>query len=201
MAERATNQLWVSLRLRDKPAPNPCWWTWRRLRRRGVLRATARPRRLAESTGQLRHERASRFFVERLVSPRNAYPRHHPGHLRLPPRPGHQWSFCKWARTPAMPYPPPRNAPPSKCSPPIRSRRYIQSSDGVTPTPVTTSRAIIVYNRGRKTDLADGIVIAPVAQPPEDGGFKYNPTNGGPADTGYDALGAGSAPNRIAARK
>jgi phosphoglucomutase len=58
----------------------------------------------------------------------------------------------------------------------------IQSNDGVTPTPVI-SRAIIVYNRNRKTGLADGIVITPSHNPPEDGGFKYNPPNGGPADT------------------
>src|SRR5580692_2239745 len=58
----------------------------------------------------------------------------------------------------------------------------IQKNDGVTPTPVI-SRAIIVHNRERKTGLADGIVITPSHNPPEDGGFKYNPTNGGPADT------------------
>jgi phosphoglucomutase len=58
----------------------------------------------------------------------------------------------------------------------------IQQDGGVTPTPVI-SRAILVYNRGRKGGLADGIVITPSHNPPEDGGFKYNPTNGGPADT------------------
>jgi phosphoglucomutase len=58
----------------------------------------------------------------------------------------------------------------------------IQPADGVTPTPVI-SRAILVYNRGRKGHLADGIVVTPSHNPPEDGGFKYNPTNGGPADT------------------
>ena len=58
----------------------------------------------------------------------------------------------------------------------------IQQNDGVTPTPVI-SRAIIVYNRGRKEHLSDGIVVTPSHNPPEDGGFKYNPTNGGPADT------------------
>jgi len=58
----------------------------------------------------------------------------------------------------------------------------IQRDDGITPTPVI-SRAILVYNRGRKEHLADGIVITPSHNPPEDGGFKYNPTNGGPADT------------------
>ena len=58
----------------------------------------------------------------------------------------------------------------------------IQLENGVTPTPVI-SRAILVYNRDRKEHLADGIVITPSHNPPEDGGFKYNPTNGGPADT------------------
>ena len=58
----------------------------------------------------------------------------------------------------------------------------IQQADGVTPTPVV-SRAILVYNRNRKEHLADGILITPSHNPPEDGGFKYNPPNGGPADT------------------
>ena len=57
----------------------------------------------------------------------------------------------------------------------------IQRGDGVTPTPVI-SRAILVHNRGRTTGLADGIVVTPSHNPPADGGFKYNPTNGGPAD-------------------
>ena len=57
----------------------------------------------------------------------------------------------------------------------------IQRDDGVTPTPVI-SRAIISYNRGRREQLADGIVITPSHNPPEDGGFKYNPPSGGPAD-------------------
>ena len=58
----------------------------------------------------------------------------------------------------------------------------IQRDGGVTPTPVI-SWAILVYNRGRKAHLADGIVVTPSHNPPEDGGFKYNPPNGGPADT------------------
>src|SRR6266516_5868970 len=58
----------------------------------------------------------------------------------------------------------------------------IQRDDGVTPTPVI-SRAILVYNRGRTTHLADGIVVTPSHNPPQDGGFKYNAPNGGPADT------------------
>src|SRR5438132_2586353 len=62
----------------------------------------------------------------------------------------------------------------------------IQQGNGVTPTPVI-SRAILVYSRGRKDHFADGIVITPSHNPPEDGGFKYNPSNGGPADTDVTA--------------
>ncbi len=58
----------------------------------------------------------------------------------------------------------------------------IQRDGGFTPTPVI-SRAILVHNHGRSKGLADGIVITPSHNPPKDGGFKYNPTNGGPADT------------------
>jgi len=58
----------------------------------------------------------------------------------------------------------------------------IQRDDGVTPTPVV-SRAILVHNRGRREHLADGVVVTPSHNPPEDGGFKYNPPDGGPADT------------------
>ena len=58
----------------------------------------------------------------------------------------------------------------------------IQRDDGVTPTPVI-SRAILVHNRGRAAHRADGIVVTPSHNPPEDGGFKYNPPSGGPADT------------------
>jgi phosphoglucomutase len=58
----------------------------------------------------------------------------------------------------------------------------IQNRDGVTPTPVV-SRQILAYNRGRKEHVADGILITPSHNPPRDGGFKYNPPNGGPADT------------------
>lgn len=59
---------------------------------------------------------------------------------------------------------------------------FIQRDDGFTPTP-SISHAILTYNRGRTNGIADGIVITPSHNPPEDGGFKYNPTNGGPADT------------------
>lgn len=62
----------------------------------------------------------------------------------------------------------------------------IDASGGYTPTPVV-SHAIISHNRGRSTGLADGIIISPSHNPPADGGFKYNPPHGGPADT--DATG------------
>jgi phosphoglucomutase len=58
----------------------------------------------------------------------------------------------------------------------------ISAGDEYTPTPAV-SHAILAYNRGRKTGLADGIVITPSHNPPDSGGFKYNPPNGGPADT------------------
>ena len=63
----------------------------------------------------------------------------------------------------------------------------VDSADRYTPTPAI-SHAILMYNRGRSNDLADGIVVTPSHNPPRDGGFKYNPPNGGPADT--DATGA-----------
>ena len=58
----------------------------------------------------------------------------------------------------------------------------IDSRDGYTPTPAL-SHAILVHNRGRESGLADGVVVTPSHNPPDDGGFKYNPPNGGPADT------------------
>ncbi|MGO9417214.1 MAG: phosphoglucomutase (alpha-D-glucose-1,6-bisphosphate-dependent) [Syntrophobacteraceae bacterium] len=58
----------------------------------------------------------------------------------------------------------------------------ISTGDEYTPTPVV-SHAILTYNRGRKTGLADGIVITPSHNPPHDGGFKYDPPNGGPAES------------------
>lgn len=60
----------------------------------------------------------------------------------------------------------------------------IDSADGYTPTPAV-SHAILTHNRGRTSGLADGVVVTPSHNPPADGGFKYNPPNGGPA--GSDA--------------
>jgi phosphoglucomutase len=62
----------------------------------------------------------------------------------------------------------------------------VDAEDGPTPTPVV-SHAILAHNRGRSTGLADGIVITPSHNPPDDGGFKYNPPHGGPAETDVTA--------------
>ena len=71
----------------------------------------------------------------------------------------------------------------------------IDQHDGYTPTPVI-SHAILTANKGRERGLADGVVITPSHNPPEDGGFKYNPPNGGPADTDVTA-GIERAANRF----
>ncbi len=63
----------------------------------------------------------------------------------------------------------------------------VQAGGGYTPTPVV-SHAILAFNRGRTAGLADGIVITPSHNPPDGGGFKYNPPNGGPADTDVTAI-------------
>ena len=55
---------------------------------------------------------------------------------------------------------------------------------GYTPTPVI-SHAILAYNYGKKSGLSDGVVITPSHNPPDDGGFKYNPPSAGPADTDH----------------
>jgi phosphoglucomutase len=64
---------------------------------------------------------------------------------------------------------------------------FVAADGAFTPTPVV-SHAILSHNRGRATGLADGIVITPSHNPPEDGGIKYNPPSGGPADTSVTAL-------------
>ncbi len=74
----------------------------------------------------------------------------------------------------------------------------IDAAGGYTPTPAV-SHAILTHNRGRARGLADGIVITPSHNPPEDGGFKYNPPHGGPADTGATGWIAGRANELLAA--
>ena len=66
----------------------------------------------------------------------------------------------------------------------------VDAEDGYTPTPAI-SHAILVHNRGRQRPPADGIVVTPSHNPPEDGGFKYNPPNGGPGRHGCHGLDPG----------
>jgi phosphoglucomutase len=75
----------------------------------------------------------------------------------------------------------------------------IDDAHGYTPTPVI-SHAILGHNKSRTTGLADGIVISPSHNPPDEGGFKYNPANGGPADTGITGW-IEAAANRLLADK
>jgi phosphoglucomutase len=75
----------------------------------------------------------------------------------------------------------------------------IAERDEYTPTPVI-SHAILTYNRGRQTGFADGIVITPSHNPPQDGGFKYNPPNGGPAEGGITGWIEAKANEFLAAR-
>ena len=133
-----------------------------------------------ESARELRHQRPPRHVARRHVH-RGAHPGDHAGDLRLPARRTASTGRCIWARTRTR-----CRARPSARALEVLAANgvdaIIQRDDGVTPTPVI-SRAILVYNRGRADHLADGIVITPSHNPPEDGGFKYNPPNGGPADT------------------
>ena len=75
---------------------------------------------------------------------------------------------------------------------------FVDRHDGYTPTPVI-SHAILRYNRGRTGGLADGVVITPSHNPPEDGGFKYNPPTGGPAATGVTGVIEAAANTLLAA--
>ena len=130
--------------------------------------------------GELWHQRTSGFASAGHLH-RSAHPGDHSGNLRLPASPRNRRTALSWVkiltRCPAGPAHGSRGAWQRTAWRPSSSER-----DGVTPTPVI-SRAILVYNRNVKRHLADGIVITPSHNPPEDGGFKYNPTNGGPADT------------------
>ena len=132
----------------------------------------------------IRHERPPRLVAARHVQ-RGAHPGHHAGDLRVSRRPGH--------RRPAVHRPGHARAlrarVPDGAGGARRQRRgrHDRRGDGYTPTPAV-SHAILAHNRGRASGLADGIVITPSHNPPEDGGFKYNPPHGGPADTDVTRL-------------
>ena len=144
-----------------------------------LLRAPARPGRPAPAR-RLRDQRPPGHARATARSPRRTSWRSPRPSATTARRRGSP-ARCSWARTPT-----PSRARPSgprwRCWPPTASRPCIQRDDGVTPTPVI-SRAILVHNRARRASRADGIVITPSHNPPGDGGFKYNPPHGGPADT------------------
>ena len=174
----------------------------RRCRRAGgsLLR---RASRRAESgrARQLRHERPPRVVARAHVQ-RGARAGDHAGDLRLPERARHRRSavpgegHARAVRAAFM------TALEVLAANGVDT--MIDHREGYTPTPAI-SHAILAHNRGRTSRLADGIVITPSHNPPEDGGFKYNPPTGGPADTTITrwienranellAAGAGSVP-------
>ena len=162
---------------RQAGSAKKCWSTWPGSNA-SIL--SVGPTWATPSVGQLRHQRTPRFVACTARSPsRTSWPSPRPsattGTRRAPT------ARSTWARTPT-PCPARRSARHWRFWRPTASRRSSSATTASRPTPVI-SRAILVYNRGRKEHLADGIVITPSHNPPEDGGFKYNPPNGGPADT------------------
>ena len=131
------------------------------------------------AAGRVRHLRSSRFLV-RCGIQREPCARHQPGHLRVPQTAGHRWTPIHGDRYDAL------SAPAFASALEVLGANGVEvmvaADDEYTPTPAI-SHAILCYNRGRNSGLADGIVITPSHNPPTDGGFKYNPTNGGPADS------------------
>src|SRR5579862_2065546 len=109
-----------------------------------------------------------------------AHPRNNPGDLRLPGIQKIEGPLFLGMDTHALSEP----AFASALEVLAANNVEVMLSEGTpyTPTP-TVSYAILRYNRGRKTGLADGIVITPSHNPPDDGGFKYDPPHGGPADS------------------
>ena len=112
---------------------------------------------------------------------RGAHPRHHPGDLPVPHAQGIDGPLFLGIDTHALSEP--AHAARSRCSPPTASRSMIDAQTTATRRRRSSRTPSSTYNRGRTAGLADGIVITPSHNPPEDGGFKYNPPNGGPADT------------------
>ena len=117
----------------------------------------------------------------------DAHRRHHPGHLRRPPRGRHDGPLFLASDTHALSEPAWATALEVLAANDVQV--LVDARDRYTPTPAL-SHAVLVHNRGRTTGLADGIVITPSHNPPADGGFKYNPPHGGPA--GSDITGAGA---------
>ena len=135
---------------------------------------------VAGAAGGVRHLGASRVGVQPCLQ-RGAYPGDQPGAVRSPPQTaGLTGPLFVGIDTHALAEPALASALEVFAANGVEV--MIDDHDGYTPTPVI-SHAILTYNKGRKDGLADGVVITPSHNPPEDGGFKYNPPNGGPADT------------------
>ena len=128
----------------------------------------------------LRHLRAPRHLAERLLQ-RGPHRRHHPGNRRVPARRRASPARCSSARTPTRSRTPPRT-PCWRCWPATTSYILADARTGWTPTPAL-SHAILAHNADPAAPRADGIIITPSHNPPADGGLKYNPPHGGPADT------------------
>ena len=163
--------------LAGKPAPKDLLVDLAQLETR-LLRAPPRRRR-SQATRQLRHQRPSRHVAARHVH-RSAHPRHHAGDLRVPQARRASTARCSWARTRTRSRRR-RSARRWKFWRPTASRRHparrrLHADAG------HLARDPHLQPRPQE-HLADGIVITPSHNPPEDGGFKYNPPNGGPADT------------------
>ena len=142
---------------------------------------TGRP----DAARRLRHQRPPRLTTRAARSPRPT--------SRRSPRPSATTGVargstarCTWARTRTR-CPSPRSAPRSRCWRPTASRPSSSATTGVTPTPVISRAILVLQPRPHAGIVADGIVVTPSHNPPEDGGFKYNPPNGGPADTDVTA--------------
>ena len=133
-----------------------------------------------EPAGQLRHQRTSRLAVARHVH-RGPHPGHHAGHLRLPAAAGDRRPALHGQGHPRAVRAGPAHRARSaggqrrRDDHPARRRRHADAGH--------LARHPRLQPRRATKHLADGIVITPSHNPPEDGGFKYNPTNGGPADT------------------
>ena len=135
-----------------------------------LFRAPARCQR-SQPVGQLRHQRSPRHAVARHLH-RSAHSGHHAGDLRIPARAGHDGPLYMGKDTHAISGPAQRTALEVLAANDVET--IIQRDDGVTPTPVI-SRAILVYNRGRKDHLADGIVITPSHNPPRGWRLQVQP--------------------------
>ena len=120
---------------------------------------------------------------------RGAHPRHHPGDLRLPARPGHRRPALHGQGHPRALRRRP-SAPRSRCWPPTAWRRSSSATTASRPRPSSRAPSSSTTAAARRT-CADGIVITPSHNPPEDGGFKYNPPERRPGRHRRDALGPG----------